>query len=102
MVINSYLRFWTRILDFEGLTKRGDFWSAFFVSWIIFVLLKIFLGDGIPDLYCWVSLIPNVSIAMRRVRDSGKSRKWIFINLIPIIGQIWFFIFLIQPSKRDS
>ena len=43
-------------------------------------------------------VIPNLSMQIRRVRDMGKGWQWIFINLIPIIGGIWFIVLLCQPT----
>ena len=48
--------------------------------------------------YIFAALIPGLSLAIRRVNDAGKSWTWIFINLIPLLGAIWFLVILCQPS----
>ena len=52
----------------------------------------------INSFYIFAALIPGLSLAIRRVNDAGKSWTWIFINLIPILGAIWFLVILCQPS----
>ena len=49
-------------------------------------------------LYYFAGIIPNLSMSIRRVRDMGKSWPWIFINLLPIAGPIWFLLLLCRPS----
>ena len=105
-MINAYKRFWTRAFDFKGVTNRPDFWWAVLANWIVYIVLIIISGltgqpgrEGwLPVTYSIIQIIPNVSIAIRRVRDVGKSWQWIFIHLIPLVGVIWFFTFLIRPS----
>ena len=105
-MINAYKSFWTRAFDFKGVTNRPDFWWAVLANWIVYIVLIIISGltgqpgrEGwLPVTYSIIQIIPNVSIAIRRVRDVGKSWQWIFIHLIPLVGVIWFFTFLIRPS----
>jgi len=37
---------------------------------------------------------------VRRIRDTGRSPWYFFVQFIPVIGDIWLFIILIQPSNR--
>ncbi len=105
-MINAYKSFWTRAFDFKGVTNRADFWYAVLANWIVYIVLIIISGQlgqfgsegPLATAYSVVGIIPNVSIAIRRVRDVGKSWQWIFIHLIPLVGVIWFFTFLIRPS----
>lgn len=49
------------------------------------------------------SFVVGISIAIRRLRDISKNWKWIFLNLIPIFGQIYFYIyFMTRPSTIIS
>ena len=44
-------------------------------------------------------MIPGLAITVRRLNDAGKHWGWMFINLIPLVGQIIFIIMLCKPSK---
>ena len=102
-MIDAYKRLWTRAFDFQGRSTRGDYWWATLASTII-VLIVIALMAAAEEfaylfiLYVFAGLIPNLSLSIRRVRDAGKGWQWIFINLIPLIGGIWFLVILCQPS----
>ena len=110
-MINSYKRFWTKAFDFNGRSTRSEYWFAVLANSLINLLILIIfsvltlinenLGLVIYFIYFFYNLgqfIPSISICIRRVRDMGKGWQWIFINLIPILGNIWFFVLLCQPS----
>ncbi len=44
-------------------------------------------------------LVPALALLLRRLHDIGKSGWWIFINFVPFVGPILFFIFLIRDSQ---
>ncbi len=112
-MIDSYKIFWTKAFDFKGRTTRSDFWLAYLANVLVYLLLFIIMaGSGqvenpgiftaIYSLYAFAQIIPNISIAIRRVRDMGKGWQWIFINLLPIVGAIWFLVLLCQPSMPTA
>ena len=110
-MINSYKRFWIKAFDFKGRSTRSEYWFVVLANFLINLLILIIfgvltfinenLGLVIYFIYFFYNLgqfIPSISICIRRVRDMGKGWQWIFINLIPIVGNIWFFVLLCQPS----
>ena len=102
-MFEAYKSFWTRAFDFQGRTSRPDYWWAVLASFLVGLVLAI-LGSvaeslmALYALYYFAGIIPNLSMSIRRVRDMGKSWPWIFINLIPIAGPIWFLVLLCRPS----
>ena len=94
---------WSHAFDFKGVSNRSDYWWASLASFIV-AYIFYFLGGSaeiffsIYFLYCFAQAIPSISLTIRRVRDSGKSWLWIFINLVPLVGPIWFIVILCQPS----
>ena len=110
-MVDSYKIFWTKAFDFKGRSTRSEYWWAYLANTIIYFLLAIFIDiASVIDyflellftfiflLYALGQFIPSISICIRRVRDIGKGWQWIFINLIPFIGSIWFIVLLCQPS----
>ena len=43
-------------------------------------------------------IVPFFSMQIRRIRDTGRAWPWIFISLVPLIGQLWLLWILIGPS----
>ena len=103
-MIDAYKKLWTKAFDFRGRSTRPDYWWGVLANLIVsYMLLAIsnFVSEaflGIYFIYVFAALIPGLSLAIRRVNDAGKSWTWIFINLIPIVGAIWFLVILCQPS----
>ena len=54
-------------------------------------------------LYSFGSIIPALSMTIRRLRDVGKPwQKYIFYFLIPGIGSIYLLYFLTKPTKSEA
>ena len=48
--------------------------------------------------YLLGSLIVSLSIQVRRLNDISKKWVWIFIQIIPILGSIYYIYLMCQPS----
>ena len=87
--LKAYKEFWIKATDFTGFTSRSDWWLVQLANLIISLLtITIFLKALGFNAYGIVCIIPQIALDIRRIRDFGKDWKWIFINLIPILG--WF------------
>ena len=115
-MIDAYKIFWSKAFDFKSRSTRSEYWlGAVLANIIVTVLLLIIANIAyvindylglffylIYMLYIFGQAIPSLSICIRRVRDMGKSWQWIFINLIPIVGGIWYLVLLCQPSLPNA
>lgn len=62
---------------------------------VVAMVVDGFLGLGfLYLLYVLAVFIPGFAVTIRRMHDLDKSGWWFFINFIPFIGFIWFFILL--------
>ena len=48
--------------------------------------------------YILGNILVGLSISIRRLNDISKNWKWIFIQIIPILGSIYFIYLMCQPS----
>lgn len=51
--------------------------------------------------FSFLTLIPSLSLQIRRLRDFGRNPLWVLISLIPFVGGILLLIFYLSPSKED-
>ncbi|HEX9533541.1 MAG TPA: DUF805 domain-containing protein [bacterium] len=93
--------------DFNGRAGRAEFWMFTLISTIISVILYLIDGGIMPGsnirllytLYSLAVLVPSLAVSVRRLHDTGRSGWWILINVIPILGQLVYLVFLLRDSQ---
>ena len=110
--VEAFTNAWRKSFAYGGKATRAEYWWFYLINSVIgMVLAVLFLAanrDVGPQgfsfqfvfIYSFAQVFPSVSIVIRRLRDIGKKWTWIFINLIPFIGGLWFIYLLCQPSGR--
>lgn len=92
--------------DFSGRARRKEYWMFVLFYLIFYVLLSLVdkaLGSYVFTLvYSLVLLVPSISLATRRLHDTGRSGWWQLIVLIPLIGAIVLLVFYVQDSHDDN
>ena len=100
--------------QFKGRANRAEFWQYVLVYFVIavafIVLMNLFAGVKVLrmvfmilyDIVMLVLLVPSLAVSVRRMHDIGKAGGWIFINLVPIIGSIWYLILAIKESEPGT
>tara|TARA_B100000214_G_scaffold58062_1_gene37508 strand:- start:94 stop:744 length:651 start_codon:yes stop_codon:yes gene_type:complete len=102
-IFKNYLyEFYGRYFDFTGKTNRTDYWTTYLVSSIIGLFLYFIISPRLMILISFISIIPGISIQIRRLRDIGKSPEWILLNFLPIIGPFLLLFWLAKPSNYFS
>lgn len=95
----------SQYVNFQGIANRKEFWMFVLWNFLITTVLgwvsSLLLNDATwpLKLYSVFIFLPSWAIVSRRLHDSGRSSWWIFINLIPGIGQIILVILMLMPSK---
>jgi len=93
--------------QFEGRSSRGAYWYFSLFLLIVSVATAFFDALFIPEnelsplssLFSLATLIPSISISVRRLHDIGRSGWW---NLLAftIIGIIPLIYWVLQPGNR--
>ncbi|KVX01594.1 DUF805 domain-containing protein [Shewanella frigidimarina] len=84
--------------DFTGRARRKEYWMFILVYTIINIVLAVLGLETISMIVSLALLVPSLSIAARRLHDTGRSGWWQLILLIPLIGLIVLIVFLAQDS----
>jgi uncharacterized membrane protein YhaH (DUF805 family) len=105
-VMDWYLMVWRRYAEFDGRSRRTEYWMFTLFNLLAIFALAIVGGLGIAlidnasgiggilfiplILYALAAFIPGLAVSVRRLHDSGKS-GWlllllIVLGLIPIVG----------------
>ena len=88
--------------DFTGRARREEYWMYILIYVVINVILAVLGLDIISSLVGLALLIPSISIAARRLHDTGRSGWWQLIILIPLIGLIILIVFLAQEGHDTN
>ncbi|GAB1855865.1 hypothetical protein MHTCC0001_07000 [Flavobacteriaceae bacterium MHTCC 0001] len=71
-----------------------------FLSNLLDQFLDVVWGPAVLSIFILGTLIPWLAVNVRRLHDSGKSGGYLFINLIPLIGRIWYLV--LMCSEGDN
>lgn len=101
-MIQAYISCFKRAFDFKGRSSRKEYWGFFGCNCIVMFLIIIlaFIGGELDNdilqigmvvyvLYAFVSIVPSMAAAVRRVHD--RNLHWYFL-LIPYYNIILMFL----------
>lgn len=114
-ISKAFKLFFSRTFDFSGRSSRREFWLGVLPNAIIMLILIGLLIYGLFGFekminpfsiimialftaFCLVELLPSISLIFRRMHDIGKSGKYIFTLLIPVIGYVWYIYLVTRPT----
>lgn len=46
--------------------------------------------------------LPGLAVTIRRLHDTDRSGAWYFIQLVPVIGAIWFLVLMCLPGTHGT
>jgi uncharacterized membrane protein YhaH (DUF805 family) len=100
---------WKRYFDFEGVSTRREYWLTYVVYLLIALAFTVMteilffyaIGDILAILYAGYAIaavIPQLSIMVRRLHDTGVS-GWNYLWFLTIIGGIYVIYLLARASR---
>ena len=91
-----------KFADFNGRATRTAYWMFVLINFIIQIVLILLGFDTIAAIISLLLIIPSISVAARRLHDTGRSGWWQLIYFVPLIGLIVMIVFLVQDSVDDN
>jgi len=98
--MNYYLDCWKKSFVFAGRARRSEFWLFALFNALAAILLLVvdgLIGTGgiLYYLYVLASICANISVTVRRLHDTDRSGWWYWIVLVPFVGAVILFIFMV-------
>jgi len=105
--MNWYLAAFKKYAQFSGRSRRKEFWMFFLFNIIAAAILGVIdslVGTNgiLAGVYSLIVLIPGLALNIRRLHDVNKSGGFIFINLIPLVGSIWYLVLMCTEGTRGD
>lgn len=93
-----------KYFQFDGRTSRREFWSFVLINFLIALALgivdNILNTNGIlGGIYSLAVLLPGLGLSVRRLHDLGKSGWLLLLTLIPIVGLILIYWFILPGQE---
>lgn len=95
--------------EFDGRAGRPEFWWWTLFNVLVLSALNVlnvfpvgenaYLGSVLAGIWSVGVLLPNLAVAVRRLRDAGHGWGNIFWLLVPIAGIIVLVIYWTQPTQ---
>lgn len=108
--VDAVKSFFNNYAKFSGRARRSEFWYAqlfvnlaalicFFIDVTLFSSTLSASGGGIiTGIFVLAIIVPSLAVLVRRLHDTDKSGWYALISLIPLVGNIILFVFLVQDS----
>ena len=111
-MVDAYKAMWKNYAKFSGRARRSEYWWVILAQTLIstaFSLINM-AGDSalgavanvVISVYGLATLIPMISLAVRRLHDIEKSGWWYLLNCIPCIGSIILIVFFCKEGTAGS
>ena len=91
-----------KYVDFTGRSRRKDYWFFALICMVINIVISLLGLEIISAIVSLALLIPSISIATRRLHDTGRTGWWQLIIFIPVIGFLVLIFFLAQDSHDEN
>ena len=118
-----YLMAFKRYADFDGRSRRKEYWMFQLFNTIIIMILygyiisQIIGGSGNPEdimtgsslglmsffgIYFLATFVPSLAIAVRRLHDVGKSGWFLLWGLVPFGGLVIFYFSVVDSQEGSN
>lgn len=111
-----------RYADFQGRSSRSEYWMFVLFQMLLYVIpVTLMIGGLAPGgadhskpgfaftlgmffifLLVIGLFIPNLAVQVRRLHDQDKSGWLLLISLIPYLGGLVMFVFMLLPGTTGS
>ncbi len=100
-----------RYAEFSGRSRRKEYWMFVLLMLIVGIVVGMVeaalgltgaLGPYGPLslLIGLATLVPSISVSVRRLHDTGRSGWWLLLIFLPIIGSIMLLIFFVLEGHK--
>lgn len=118
--LDLYLNTFKNYITFKGRANRTEFWNFYLINFSVVFLLGLFssIVNPVPtqldaqyildpfiitaNIFMLITLVPSISVAVRRLHDINKSGFNFLFALIPYLGTIILLFFFLNKGTEGK
>ena len=110
--MTSYFVCLSKYATFSGRATRVEFWGySIMNSLIIFGLAYFYMNAGAAQqtlattlflIYVILTICLSLAVMSRRWHDIGRTGKWLFLNLVPVVGTVVSLFFMLSDDEEGT
>ena len=97
--LRAFAEMWARIFEISGRTRRAAYLGAMILNFAAGFVLGFLPYAG--WIYSILSIIPGITMSVRRMHDTGRSGLWLLAALIPLGGILVFVLLLLDSDGAN-
>jgi len=104
-----YFKVLSNYAVFHGRAHRREFWMFMLVNIILFgvliVLDRIVAWQQVAVfslIYALLIFLPSLAVQSRRLHDTDRTAKWLWLWCIPVLGWLMLLAFLSQQGTEGE
>ena len=87
--------------DFNGRATRSEYWYFYLFNILVTALLTSVMPP-LSGIWALATLVPGLSVAVRRLHDVGKKGSYCWWVLLPVAGWVMLILQLCKESTEDN
>ena len=110
--MGSYFIRLGKYATFSGRSTRMEFWGYNIVNAILVAALAYFyvnasdnhqtIATTIFVIYLLMTVCPTLAVLTRRWHDIGRTGKWLLLNLVPVVGTVVSYCFMLTEGEEGT
>jgi len=91
----------TKYLDFNGRASRSEFWW-FTLFYLLGAVVTSIISTVLYFIFALAILLPAIAVGVRRLHDTNRSGWWMLISLIPLIGLVLIYFYVLESDAGEN
>ena len=108
--MEAYIDAWKQIFDLKSSMNKDEYWGLMIIHIVFGILtpLPVFLFGTfrfyviIVAIYYGIHFLPILSMSIKRLNDVKRSKLWLLLLFIPLVGWYILIMLLMELSKEDA
>ena len=110
--MGSYFICLGKYATFSGRATRLEFWGYNIVNAILVLALGYFYLNASAEhqtiattlfvIYVLITICPTLAVLSRRWHDIGRTGKWLWLNLVPVVGTVVSYCFMLSDGEEGT